>query len=93
MPLDVGIPELILVFVVVLMVFGPGKLPELARGLGGFVRELRNAANELTRDLTEGLEDPKDRRRTTGPRAVCAHCGALNPFGQRYCGQCGRALS
>ena len=93
MPLDVGIPELLLIFMVVLMVFGPGKLPELARGLGGFVRDLRKAANELTRDLTEGLEDPKDKGRVIGTRSVCAHCGGLNPLGQLYCGQCGRALS
>lgn len=50
MPFNIGAPELILVLVVVLILFGPGKLPEVGQALGRTVREFRHASTEL--DLT-----------------------------------------
>ena len=47
MPFNIGAPELILVLVVVLILFGPGKLPEVGQALGKTVREFRHASNEL----------------------------------------------
>jgi len=47
MPFNIGAPELILVLVVVLILFGPGKLPEVGQALGRTVREFRHASNEL----------------------------------------------
>ena len=44
----IGIPELILILVVGLIVFGPGKLPEMGRTLGKGIREFRKASNALT---------------------------------------------
>ena len=44
----IGVPELILIFVVGLIVFGPGKLPEMGRSLGKGIREFRKASNALT---------------------------------------------
>ncbi len=41
---DVGVPELLLILIVVLVVFGPGKLPEVGRALGNALREFRSAA-------------------------------------------------
>jgi TatA/E family protein of Tat protein translocase len=43
---SVGFPELIMVFIVVLLVFGPKKLPEFARLLGKTVREFRSTVDE-----------------------------------------------
>ena len=47
MPFNIGAPELILVLVVVLILFGPGKLPEVGQALGRTVREFRHASTEL----------------------------------------------
>ena len=47
MPFNIGAPELIIVLVVVLILFGPGKLPEVGQALGRTVREFRHASNEL----------------------------------------------
>jgi TatA/E family protein of Tat protein translocase len=47
MPFNIGAPELILVLVVVLILFGPGKLPEVGQALGKTVREFRHASNDL----------------------------------------------
>lgn len=44
----IGIPELILILVVGLIVFGPSKLPEAGRALGKGLREFKKASNALT---------------------------------------------
>jgi sec-independent protein translocase protein TatA len=47
MPFNIGAPELIIVLVLALIIFGPGKLPEVGQALGRTVREFRHASNEL----------------------------------------------
>ena len=42
-----GTPELMIIFILVLVLFGPNKIPELARGLGKGLREFRKATNEI----------------------------------------------
>ena len=44
----IGIPELIIVLVLALVVFGGSKLPEIGRGLGRAIREFKAASKELT---------------------------------------------
>jgi sec-independent protein translocase protein TatB len=56
-----GVPEIGLILVVALLVFGPEKLPELAKQAGGFVRTVRrmadNAKNDLGREIGQDLSD------------------------------------
>ena len=47
----IGVPELILILIVGLIVFGPGKLPEAGRALGKGLREFKKASNALTQAL------------------------------------------
>lgn len=65
-----SIPHLIIIFVVALVVFGPEKLPELARNLGKVMAEFRRATGDL-RSTFEGhmrdLEREADTRRIGGP--------------------------
>ena len=49
----IGVPELIIIFVVALLVFGPRKLPELGKSLGRGLSEFRRASNELRNTLEE----------------------------------------
>jgi len=65
---DLGMQELIVVFVVALIVFGPKKLPELGRTLGKGVAELKKALSgvkdqidEEVREVKEPLLEDKDR--------------------------------
>ena len=44
---SIGLPELIIIFIVALIVFGPKKLPELGKSLGKGLAEFRKASNEL----------------------------------------------
>jgi len=57
--LDLGFQELIIIFVVVLLVFGPQKLPELSRMLGKAVRELRTTMRGV-KDSIDGIEEETD---------------------------------
>jgi TatA/E family protein of Tat protein translocase len=45
---NIGAPELILIAVIALVIFGPGKLPDVAQALGRSVREFRKAATDVT---------------------------------------------
>lgn len=46
MPGNVGLPEIIIVLVIVLIIFGPKRLPELARSVGKASREFKSAIHE-----------------------------------------------
>lgn len=48
-----GTTELILILAVVLLLFGPSKLPELAKSMGEAVREFRKGQQELDKDINE----------------------------------------
>ncbi len=48
-----GVPELIIIFIVALIVFGPRKLPELGKSLGKGLAEFRKASNELKSTIEE----------------------------------------
>ncbi|PYT81110.1 MAG: hypothetical protein DMG40_10520 [Acidobacteria bacterium] len=52
-----SIPHMIVVFIVVLVVFGPQKLPELARGLGKLMAEFRKASTDFRSAFEEEMRD------------------------------------
>lgn len=54
---DVGGSELLLIFVVVLLLFGGKKIPELMRGLGKGIREFNDAKNNVRQEIEEGMRD------------------------------------
>ena len=59
---SIGMPELIIIFVIALIIFGPRKLPELGKSLGRSLQEFRKASNELRSTLDEEirLEEQKN---------------------------------
>ncbi len=46
-----GFPELILILIIALIIFGPGKLPEVGKAIGKSVREFKKATNEVKREF------------------------------------------
>lgn len=46
-------PEIIIVMLIVVMLFGADKIPEIARGLGKGMRQLRDATNEVKREINQ----------------------------------------
>ena len=55
---NLGFTEMAVIFVVALLVFGPHKLPELARSLGKSLAEFRRASNDLRRSILEADAAP-----------------------------------
>jgi len=53
----IGAPELILIFLIVLLVFGAKRLPEIARSLGKATQEFRKAKNEFSAIATEATNE------------------------------------
>lgn len=47
-----GFSEIVFIFLAVLLLFGPNKLPEIARGLGKTMRQVRDATNEIKTEIT-----------------------------------------
>jgi sec-independent protein translocase protein TatA len=58
----IGIPELVIIFVVALIVFGPRKLPELGRSLGKGIAEFKRASNELQRTLDDEIRNEEQHK-------------------------------
>ena len=58
-----GFPELVIIFVVALLVFGPRKLPDLGRSLGKSLAEFKRASNELRSTLDDEIR--ADERKAT----------------------------
>jgi sec-independent protein translocase protein TatA len=56
-----GTPELIVIGVIVFLVFGAKRIPEIGKGLGGAIKEFRDARKEISKDTPkqEKKEEPK----------------------------------
>ena len=65
-----GGPEMVLIFVIVLVLFGGQKLPEFARGLGKSIREFKKAAAGVEEEFKRALEE--DERKNTTPKLTAA---------------------
>jgi len=52
--------ELIIILVIILLIFGPKKLPELAKGLGKGLREFKKAAHDVKDELENAVDDEEE---------------------------------
>jgi sec-independent protein translocase protein TatA len=53
----IGMPELIIILVIILIIFGAGKLPEIGAGVGKAIKNFKSASTEPEHD-PEKLEEP-----------------------------------
>ena len=60
--------EIILIFLVILLVFGAKRIPEIARGLGKGIREFKSATTEIKNELTVDTNQMRAPSHTTAPR-------------------------
>lgn len=94
----IGVPELIFIFVLALLIFGPKKLPELGRNVGKAMREFRRASNELRyavedemRQLEQQAQKVKEEVEEAVARGVDSGEGsALDPRAAEESGPVGR---
>ncbi len=54
---NIGAWELVLVLLIALIVFGPGKLPEVAKGLGKAVNQFKNASSGLQKEFQDAIKE------------------------------------
>ncbi len=55
--LFIGGPELFVVILIVVLLFGADKLPEIARGLGKGMRQIKDATNDIKREINESAKN------------------------------------
>ncbi len=83
--------HLILILVIVLIVFGPGKLPEIGGSLG-------KSMSEFKRNISGGAPEDESKTATTTLQSppqptVCPTCQTEIPAGNQFCGKCGTRLA
>ena len=55
----IGMPELIIILVIILIIFGVGKLPEIGGGMGKAIRNFKDASYKAETDEPDKLEENK----------------------------------
>jgi TatA/E family protein of Tat protein translocase len=79
---SLGMPELIVIFVIALIVFGPRKLPELGRSLGRGIAEFKKATNEFQSSLADEIRVEEQRLESSkapAPEATTSHSDSIPP--------------
>lgn len=95
---SIGMPELIVIFLIALVIFGPRKLPELGRSLGKGIAEFKRASNELKSTLEEEirLEERADAAKTQmaqSSQSVTAPAASVSTPGAAQTIQAGQSQS
>lgn len=70
--LGVGLPEMLVIFAVALLVFGPRKLPEIGRALAKTLRSLQDAAREFEAQLNQEAQELERAARASSPQTAPA---------------------
>src|SRR5919199_4455849 len=81
--------HLIVILVIVLMVFGPGKLPQVGRAVGEGLRELKGAATGESKDDNSSTHQSTTAQPTAASGTKCAQCGGAVTAADKFCGTCG----
>jgi sec-independent protein translocase protein TatA len=75
----IGIPELIFIFIMALLIFGPKKLPELGRNLGKALSEFRRASNDLRHAVEDEMRELE--RQTAEAKRAAKEAVSLDELG------------
>jgi len=60
MPSFLGFPELVLILVIALIIFGPGKLPQVGASIGRAINEFKNASRDIIKDENSAENGEKE---------------------------------
>jgi sec-independent protein translocase protein TatA len=105
---DIGVPELLIIAVIVVLLFGPGKAADLGGSLGKSIREFRRASSgdddapkdqstaRASLDATTAdisAPDTHNGVAATGACRFCTECGAGIGDTQKFCTSCGTPVA
>jgi sec-independent protein translocase protein TatA len=79
---SIGMPEMLIILVIALIIFGPRKLPELGRSLGKSLAEFKRASNELKNTLEEEIRLDEQRTAQEAAKAKETHEVAPAPIAE-----------
>ncbi len=83
-----GMPELIIILIIAVLIFGASRLPELGSSLGKAIKGFKEASEKLEAD------DSSSGGKANGPAAAaCPQCGHEITPGAAFCAGCGKKLS
>ena len=95
-PFGLGFPELIIILVVVLLIFGASRLADVGGALGKSIREFRRAArepDEAERSSMSATDTPSDAPAASMAASPhCTSCGAEVEEHGKFCANCGAAI-
>ena len=75
----IGMPELLVIFIVALLVFGPKKLPDLGRALGRGLAEFKRASEELKAGLSADLHLDEEEKASPQPPSAAPKAAPAEP--------------
>ena len=97
MPEWLGWPELIIILIVVLVVFGPKQLPKLGKMFGKTMKSVREGVSEMNAEMksTDVPQAPAPNELEAPAQSeplTCESCGTVAAPGTKFCPECGTAL-
>jgi sec-independent protein translocase protein TatA len=90
--------HLIVILVIVLLIFGPGKLPELGKAMGDGLRELKKATSGDQEKETQAAASTAAATTTATVTPIasatrtCPNCRGTVAVGDKFCGNCGASM-
>jgi len=76
---SIGMPELVVIFVIALIIFGPRRLPELGKSLGRSLNEFKKASNDLQNTLEQEIKLEEQKEKEVVARKVEADAPTITP--------------
>ncbi|MFI5253322.1 MAG: twin-arginine translocase TatA/TatE family subunit [Bacteroidota bacterium] len=84
---NLGTPEILLILLVILVLFGAKKIPDLMQGLGKGVKEFRKASRDIQNEIEHEVSGTPTESKTT-----CFYCSSPVAREARFCPSCGKSL-
>ncbi len=93
---NLGLPELLIIFLFILIFFGAKKIPDIAQGLGKGIREFKKATKDVQdeiRGVGNGVtEAVRSAGQISAEKTTCFYCNSPIAIGTKFCPTCGKSL-